>query len=320
MNTIRGNPNFNAEEGAAKLRKAMKGFGTDEDAIIDVCVTHNNVQRLEILSVYKAAYGRDLIHDLKSELSGNFLKVVKALFTPYREYLAECVHRAIEGMGTDEEALVELLCCRTNYEMEALKDAYKEKYSVDLESDLKSDLSGDFKRLIRAITCGRRNETAPAVYNDSVRDAKELLEAGIRRLGTDESTFFRVLSLRSYSQLRSIFEAYRHVCGEDFETTLKKEFSGDVLAGLLAIARVSVDPSMFFAKLLHKAMQGIGTDDDALIHILVTRSQENVGPFQVDLEDIKAKYRDMYKVSLPEAVKKETSGDYRKILLKMLGN
>ena len=45
---------------------------------------------------------QDLIKDLKSELSGNFEDVVIAMFAKPRDYDAECLKKAIKGVGTDE--------------------------------------------------------------------------------------------------------------------------------------------------------------------------------------------------------------------------
>ncbi|CAB3251842.1 unnamed protein product [Arctia plantaginis] len=68
---VPANP-FDPREDAAVLRKAMKGFGTDEKAIIHVLSRRTNEQRLRIAFEFKTLYGKDLVSDLKSETSGKF--------------------------------------------------------------------------------------------------------------------------------------------------------------------------------------------------------------------------------------------------------
>lgn len=55
--TIREGP-IDATADAQILRKAMKGFGTDEAAIINILAKRTNNQRQQIAQAFKSGYGR----------------------------------------------------------------------------------------------------------------------------------------------------------------------------------------------------------------------------------------------------------------------
>jgi annexin A7/11 len=59
---------FSPRQDAEVLRKAMKGFGTDEKAIIDVLANRPNSQRLEIAVQFKTLYGKVRIVTLVSDM------------------------------------------------------------------------------------------------------------------------------------------------------------------------------------------------------------------------------------------------------------
>ena len=63
--------------------------------------------------------------DLKSDTSGDFQEVLEALmFTPV-EFEAFSLHKAIKGLGTDETALIGIICSKTPAELDEIKKAYK---------------------------------------------------------------------------------------------------------------------------------------------------------------------------------------------------
>ena len=59
--TVRYYPNFNLDADCQALHKAMKGVGTDEDAIIQVLALRSNAQRQQLRTGYKSLFGEVLL-------------------------------------------------------------------------------------------------------------------------------------------------------------------------------------------------------------------------------------------------------------------
>lgn len=309
--TVRPASPFDPRQDAEILRKAMKGFGTDEKAIITVLTNRTSAQRQEIAIQFKTMYGKDLISDLKSELNGKFEDLIVALMSPLSELQAKELHHAISGIGTNEQTLVEILCTATNHEIHNMKAAYQRIYNTSVEQDMAGDTSGHFRRLLVSLCQGRRSENYIVDHMSAVNDAQALLRAGELKVGTDESVFNAILCSRSYPQLTQIFMEYTRLTGHDIEKAIRNEFSGDIEAGLVAIVRSVRDKSSFFAEQLYNSMAGMGTKDRALIRIVVTRCE-------VDMEDIKRSFQHKYGKSLAEFIADDTSGDYKKTLLSLI--
>lgn len=119
-------PGFNASSDGDTLRAAMKGFGTDEQTIIDILTARSNKQRQEIGEYFTNALGRDIIDDLKSELGGKFEDVIVGLMMPPEQYLCKQLYKAMDGIGTTESTLVEILCTKSNEEVRRLVSVYED--------------------------------------------------------------------------------------------------------------------------------------------------------------------------------------------------
>ncbi|KAG8515513.1 Annexin A13, partial [Galemys pyrenaicus] len=307
----RSHQGFNVDQDAKKLNKACKGMGTDEAAIIEILSSRTSEERQQIKQKYKATYGKDLEEVLKSELSGNFEKTALALLDRPSEYDARQLQKAMKGLGTDEAVLIEILCTRTNKEIIAIKEAYQRLFDRSLESDVKGDTSGNLEKILVFLLQANRDEREDVDKELASQDAQNLYDAGEGRWGTDELAFSEVLARRSHKQLQATFEAYKVLIGKNIEEAIEDETSGDLQKAYLTLVRCAQDREGYFADRLYKSMKGAGTDEETLIHIIVTR-------LETDLQRIKAKFQEKYQKSLTDMVRSDTSGDFQKLLVALL--
>uniref|UniRef100_A0A672R9D1 Annexin n=1 Tax=Sinocyclocheilus grahami TaxID=75366 RepID=A0A672R9D1_SINGR len=301
LGTIQDFPGADPLKDAEVLRKAMKGFGTDEQAIINLLGSRSNRQRVPLLVSFKTAYGKDLIKDLKSELSGNFEKLVLATLKTPAQYDAYELKEAIKGAGTDEACLIEILASRSNAEIREINQVFKAENKKSLEESISGDTSGHFRRLLVSLAQGNRDESENVDISLAKQDAQALYQAGENKLGTDESKFNAILCARSKAHLRA-------------GTSRPFGWNNSILSinsNSLLVKCIKNTPA-YFAERLYKAMKGAGTKDRTLMRIMVTRSE-------VDMLDIRQEYLKNYGKSLYTAISGDTSGDYKKLLLKLCG-
>ncbi|KAI4879520.1 hypothetical protein NFI96_026822 [Prochilodus magdalenae] len=302
---------FNPKQDADLLRKAMKGIGTDEDAILMLLTSRSNEQRQEIKAAYKKAHGKDLVKDLKSELGGKLEDLIVALMSPPRVYDADQLHKAIKGAGTNDKVLIEILASRTPEQMKEIIKAYKKEHGK-LEKDIMGDTAGHYQRILIMLLQGEREEGVDESRVE--KDAKELFAAGEGKFGTDEDKFINILGNRSTEHLRKVFEAYKKLAGCDIEESIRGECTGNLEEVLLAVVKCAKSVPGYFAESLRESMRRAGTDDDTLTRVMVSRSEE-------DMLDIRAVYKKKYGESLYRTIQagEDTDGDYGKALLYLCG-
>ncbi|VDP98625.1 unnamed protein product [Trichobilharzia regenti] len=142
--TLRAPEHHDADKDAEALRKAMKGWGTDEKGLIDVLGHRDIFQRLEIRDRYKALYGQDLIEEIIGETSGEFRSLLKILLLETPKVNARALYKAMKGDS-----------------------------SRTLEDDVKDDIGGYFGNFIVALLQAERAEV-------DIEDVKKIASKGLQ--------------------------------------------------------------------------------------------------------------------------------------------
>jgi len=305
---------FDPETDAKVLNSAMKGFGTNEGKIIGVVGYRSTQQLQEIKEKYQTMFGESLIKRLEGELKGNFEKAIVGRFYTRFDYLAYVCRNAMKGAGTDEQALIDVICPTTPEEMTAIKKSYESLYKRDLIKDVDSETSGALGKIL--VSCATANRDTKEVDNDLAKEeAKKLFEAGEGKWGTDEQMFNQIFATRSFSQLRLTWLYYRGIAKGLIFDSIEKEMSGKLKSAYLTIAQYICDPITYYSEVLYTSMKGMGTDDDRLIRTILSRCE-------IDLKTIKERYNKLHDsdANLAKKIKKETRGDYEKILLALVSD
>jgi annexin A7/11 len=297
------------EADAKVLREAMEGWGTNDEAIVLLTVMRSNADRQQIAKFYKSSYGEDLMAELKDELGGDLKKVVLGMFRTPTDYDCHELNRAMKDAGTNEAVLIEIIGSRSTDELLAITPRYDELFGIQLEDHIVDECSGDLKRLlVSLLQCNRSSNDKILNQMKCESDLAELYDAGEGTWGTDESSFNKIFTNRSPDELRFINTKYSECTGKTLREVIDDEFGGDMKDLLKTVLHSILNPADYFTTRLRAAFAGLGTNDNDLIRVMVSRDE-------IDMQEIKEIYFERYEKTLYVDIEDECSGAYKQILL-----
>jgi len=217
---------FDADE----LRKAMSGAGTNEDTLIEIIASRNNMQLAAIRQCYNAKYKRDLEADIKSETHGTFQYLLVSLLQGKRSnnphpdqgrcaQIAKEIYDAGEAkLGTDESVFNKYFVSLSPYELASVAQHYHKLTGHTILDAIDKEFHGDSKKAFRTIVYAT---LSPSEYFATrVKDA-------IKGFGTKDTLLIRVLVSRDEIDMPQIKQYYKQLYGKDMVEDIKSDISGD---------------------------------------------------------------------------------------------
>jgi len=290
----------------------MKGLGTDEATLVKILGNRNPAEIVAIKQAYQTKFGKDLSSAVSSETSGDFGRAIVGLLKEPRQYDSDVLHAAMKGIGSDEYTMMSVLIGRTNEQKVGINAVFQRDHKRSLEAAVRSETAGDMQKFVIALTQPREPD-APANEDLARADAEKLYSAGEGKIGTDERAFIDIFAKRSWPHLKRTFAIYETIHKHHtIEAAVESEFSGSLKTGLHMTIVYARNPGEFYADIAYKAMKGAGTDETMLTHVIVGNRDR--------LQETKIAYSAKYGKSLYGAVDGETSGDFKRTLLALIGN
>uniref|UniRef100_A0A8C0C3L4 Annexin A2 n=1 Tax=Balaenoptera musculus TaxID=9771 RepID=A0A8C0C3L4_BALMU len=293
------------------IEKAIKTKGVDKVTIVNILTNRSNEQRQDIAFAYQRRTKKEPASALKSAFSGHLETAIWGLLKTPAQYEASELKASMKGLGTDEDSLIEIICSRTNQELQEINRVYKEIYKTDLEKDIISDTSDDF--LKSSLWKGRRAEDGSVIDYELIdQDARHLYDAGVKRRGTDVSKWVSIMTEPSVCCLQKVLERYKIYSPYDMLESIKEEVKGDLENAFLNRVQCIQNKPLYFADRLYDSMKGKGTGDKVLIRIMISHSE-------VNMLKIRSEFKKKYGKSLYYYIQQDTKGDSQKALLYLCG-
>lgn len=303
---------------AKVFNEAIRGAGTDCKAVVRLMVTLDHEMMAKTRDAYMRLFKRDLLKAITSEfkVSGDFKRICEGLVTKHpskiqkeitdEEYDNEIdlMHKAVKGLGTDEKAIVELLCNKTHEQINEFKLKYQLKFNQMLKDRLREETTGlfenkYFRETIQGLLTDREEQIA--VY---------LKEAfGGWTASKDDWGLISMLVHRTPAQMKEIKKQYMITYGSDLVQDIRKNCMGDYENALVALV---VERERTVARGIKAAIKAWSnkTTQGSLIALLTNRDE--------DMPNLrKAFMKEFDNKSLQGVIKKECEGLFAECLVSL---
>ena len=220
------------------------------------------------------------------------------------DHYCEILYRSMKGLGTDEDAIINVICSTDALTRAEIRRRYVALYGKDLIKKLKDELSGNFEDTVVGLFM------TPPEY-----DAYCLYKA-MKGIGTNEGVLIEIIGTRSNQEIQMIKSEFFKNYGKPLEKWVSSETSGHLKKLLISLLQgtrsmnTMPDPMMCQseAHALYIAGEGrLGTDEATFVRIFTQRSA-------AELDLISRNYHQLRGNTLHHAIDKEFSGDTKKLL------
>jgi len=266
----------------------------DISDIVEIICSRTNDQRQQIKETYISQFGTELKKEIDSKLSSNVKELILGCLLTPEDFDSTEINKAIRGAGTNEDLLSEIIATRPSRHLYQVKQRYPELFNEPLDKAISGDTSGYYEKILIAIIQGKRSDNP---YPD-IKKMEEIVEK-LNGGGKNKKDYFvQYFGSSSYSEISTICRLYERNYNENILDVIKREIGGDAFDFFKIFLKYVSDSGTYFAEKIHNFKP------NDLTRIIISRSE-------VDMEEIRDAYKELYKNDLIEDLKENTKDDYQ---------
>lgn len=305
----------NTSSDVEALRRAMKGMGCDEKALIRVFTSpqySNPWAMQQLVQDYNSRFIRSLEKDIESETRSGLETALLALMRGPLGHDAYLLDKALNRMGTDEDTLMDVLLNRSNADLRAITAEYKRVTQRDLLTDIKNDVDDSLFRLCSMLLAANRAEdAAPVLPHEIDQKVTELQRATEGMIGANAVSVAQIFASSNASQINAIADAYQRKYHRSLQEVIEKEFRGDMEDALLRMLTAGQNRAWSDAFRLREALTK--GKNKLFINRVVSLYWD-----LPRLQAAKDAYKKRFNVTLAKEVKDLLKGDLEDVILAMI--
>jgi annexin A7/11 len=214
--------NIDVSRDVEAIRKAMKGFGTDEKLLIATLAKKDPMQINTIRAQYDQRLMRNMVQDFEKETSGYFARGLAEIGRG--PLMSDCnnLFEAMKGLGTKEIILDDILIGRSNADINAIKQQYQVLYQRPLQRDLQGDLSAGTEQMYDMIISARRAEDSHPVIPQEIEQAVTDLQTGMGGFASKNvPQVCQILTSKNDAQLKAMAHSYQQRFHKSLDSVIK---------------------------------------------------------------------------------------------------
>ncbi|CAJ0598660.1 unnamed protein product [Cylicocyclus nassatus] len=232
---------------AKQLRKAVQGTSR-KSVLIEVMISQNNGQLVEVLRKYEELYSTDLEIDLSRRTSGFLQEGISFSQRPLSSCVTNCViccrrdetndtdekkaaedalllYSSAKSLCEHEKCFIDILTSRNYKQLKIIFDEYEKVAHHSIEAAILQDFSGSFCKGLLALVSIVRNRSAYFA---------KLLHKFIKN--HSDGDLVRLLVSRSECDMIDIGREFEILYEKPLKEVIRKNFSGSYKRALIALA------------------------------------------------------------------------------------